>query len=410
MKILYSHYLTMHNHPALRMIDSIANELRSLGHDVVIHGSFTSETPSSVKRPEYAPECNAVNKTHTGLMAAAKGRLWFAKAMSRNTGMMKRDLAAIEKHRPDIVLSRQDAYCWSMPKACQQLHCPLVIYADAPVAHETRLFGNAERWHPPWLVEAIERWGLKQSRAIITVSNPAAERLKQYNLEVPVHTIPNGVHPERFAIPSPAERMEARKMLGLSAEPVVVFQGTFRPFHGIDILRELMLSSSSRTGIQWLLIGDGPQRSMLEEAVAGRMTAVFMGMQPSERVAELLMLADVAVVPHPYLGDDFYFCPLKILESAAAGNAVIAGSQGDIPKLLDHGRAGLLVSGSQNEDWSAALNRVLDDKQFRQTLGNHARRFVLSNFTWEHTASRVAEVLAHIVNHKPLQDNNENQL
>ena len=54
----------------------------------------------------------------------------------------------------------------------------------------------------------------------------------------------------------------------------------------------------------------------------------------------MLSLVDVAVVPHAYSASHFYFCPLIILEFAAAGCAVIASSQGDIPNLLDDGRAG----------------------------------------------------------------------
>lgn len=385
MKILYSHYLATDNHPAARMVRAISDELRSFGHEVFIHRSFGPETAADGGKAETAER--------RGVLAAVKGRLWFAKATARGAAMARRDTAAIKYFRPDVVLARQDAYCWSMPKACSRSSVPLVAYADAPVAHETRLFDKRRRWHPPRLVESIERWGLKQSRAIVTVSHPAAERLKRYRLEVPIHVIPNGVHPGRFPMLAPGRREEQRQALGLGAELIIGFQGTFRPFHGMDILRDMMLSTISQPGIQWLLIGDGPQRGMLERAVAGRAAAVFAGMQPPERVGELLALVDVAVVPHANLGDDFYFCPLKILESAAAGCAVIASNQGDIPKLLDHGRAGMLVSGSGREAWRDALRRVLDDEQYRRSLGEAARRFVLSNFTWRHTARRVEKVL-----------------
>lgn len=390
MRILYSHYIAADDHPAALMIQAISDGLRSLGHEVLVHRSFGPEVPTAA-RPR------AETAARSGLLNAFKGKLWFAKAMSRNISMTKGDLAAIDQYHPDIVLARQDAYCWSMPKACWQTRTPLVSYADAPVAYETRLFGEKTRWHPHRLLETIERWGLSRSRAIITVSRPAAELLRRYRLNVPTHVVPNGVDPERFPCPLPSQREAERKVLGLSAKRIIGFQGTFRPFHGLDLLRDLMLASESYSGIQWLLIGDGPGRASLERAVAGRVSAVFTGMQPAESIGRLLGLIDVAVVPHANLASDFYFCPLKIIEFAAAGCAVIASDQGDIPRLLDDGRAGELVSRPDIDAWRFALDRVLGDDRYRQSLGHAARQFVLSNLTWRHTALGVEEVLRQVL-------------
>lgn len=392
MRILYSHYLAVDRHPAVRMIDAISDGLRALGHEVLIHRSFGPKVAVHADTQEVS-----VTTPRSGLLRGARCRLWFAKAMYRNLAMTQRDLFAIEEYRPDVVLARQDAYCWSMPKACEQTQTPLVSYADAPVAYETRMFAEAGRWHPPRIVEAIERWGLSRSRAIITVSNPAAHRLRKYNLQVPVYVVPNGVHAERFVNLTPPDREAARSALGLNAKTVIGYQGTFRPFHGLELLRELMLASSSHSDIQWLMIGDGPHRAALEAAVAGRVPAIFMGMQPAERVGRLLGLVDIAVVPHANLAQDFYFCPLKILEFAAAGCAVIASNQGDIPMLLDNGRAGLLVSQPSVKAWRATLDHVLREDHYRHDLGRSARCYVLSNFTWQHTARRVEDVLKQVL-------------
>ena len=421
MRILYSHYLATDEHPAVRMVKAIAEQLRAMGHEVVVHRSFGPAVPSAEGKGNIECrmsnlECRIANvegedrdATHEhhfvirdslfvrSIFPWAKGKLWFAKAMARNLAMVKRDRRAVRRFQPEVVLARQDAYCWSMPLVCRRQGIPLVTYADAPVAYETRLFGEKGRWHPPWLVEAIERWGLKQSRAVITVSQPAASRLQRYALGVPVNVVPNGVHPARFPDLSSAKRANQRRALGLGAAKVVGFLGTFRPFHGVDRLRELMLGTSHRADVQWLLIGDGPQRKALQDAVVGRVGAVFLGMQPAERIGRLLSLVDVAVAPHAYTAGDFYFCPLKILEFAAAGSVVIASDQGDIPMLLDEGRAGVLVPQPDLAAWQAALDRVLNDDRYRRSLGQAARRFVLSNFTWHHTAGRVEHVLRRVL-------------
>jgi glycosyltransferase involved in cell wall biosynthesis len=390
MKILYSHYLASDDHPAVRMIEAIAERLRERKHDVCIHRSFGPASQNSGPGMQERRERRLT-------LAAARRRLWFARAIARNRGMVTRDRAAINRFQPDIVLARQDAYCWSMPLVCRQENVPLVTYADAPVAYETRLFGEPGRWHPPGLVESIEKWGLRRSRAIITVSHPAARRLRQYRLDVPIHVVPNGVHPDRFPAWSPEAREAQRRSLGLSGKCILGFQGTFRPFHGLDVLRELMFGSSAIQHAEWLLIGDGPLRPPLEEAVEGRVAAKFLGRQPPQQIGRLLGLIDVAVVPHAQLAGDFYFCPLKILEFAAAGCAVLASEQGDIPRLLDDGRAGVLVSQPNAADWLAALERLVRDAPYRQSLGRRARDFVLSHYTWDHTAERVELILRQVL-------------
>ena len=76
---------------------------------------------------------------------------------------------------------------------------------------------------------------------------------------------------------------------------------------------------------------------------------------------------------------------------------LIASDQGDIPMLLDEGRAGVLVPQPDLAAWQAALDRVLNDDRYRRSLGQAARRFVLSNFTWHHTAGRVEHVLRRVL-------------
>ena len=74
----------------------------------------------------------------------------------------------------------------------------------------------------------------------------------------------NGVTPERFPVIAEKERQDRRKVLGLKAENIVVFQGSFRPFHGVDLLRQVIRATAGRSDTQWLLIGDGPERAALQ--------------------------------------------------------------------------------------------------------------------------------------------------
>ena len=197
MKVLYSHYLTQSNHPAVQMVEHISRELRTFGHDVRIHASAGLENAIEIPPPspssDDASEPGSLASQSVQFKRFLKRNLWFAKAMYRNRGRYAHDLRALREFQPDIVLARQDAYCWSVVKASRKLNIPVVTYADAPVAYEVRMFNDAQRWHPPGLVEYIERWGIKRSRSVITVSHPAASRLQRYRVKCPIYVDHNGI-------------------------------------------------------------------------------------------------------------------------------------------------------------------------------------------------------------------------
>src|SRR5262249_31386698 len=160
-------YLADDHNAAAQMVDRVADALRGLGHEVMVHRSFGPAL--------HGADVDRGVAARRKPSARLRNAVWFARALGRNRPMYRHDLGALRAFRPDVVLARQDAYCMSMPRAARRLGVPVVTYADAPVAYETRVFAaHVGRWHPPGLVEAIERWTLRQSRAVVTVSHPAA--------------------------------------------------------------------------------------------------------------------------------------------------------------------------------------------------------------------------------------------
>lgn len=379
MRVLYSHYLTADDHPAARMVQAVAEELRRLGNTVVVHRSAGEPAPAS-------PPAGGA-----GTPSLPKRAFWFAKEISRNLASYRRDVAAIGAFRPDVVLCRQDAYRYSMPLACSRSKVPVVTYADAPVAYESRHFNPAGRWHPWGAVESIEKWVLRHSRAVVTVSEPAAALLRRYRLPTPLAVAPNGVDTGRFHPATADERAEQRRTLGVSTPHAVGFVGTFRPFHGLGLLAEIIRRTAHRPDLTWVLVGDGPGRAELESAVRGCPRVVFTGRQPPDAVPAVLASLDVLVSPHQHAVPDFYFCPLKILEAMAAGVPCLASAQGDIPTAL--GGGGVTVPTDSPKEWADALEGLIDSPAERSSMATIARRRAVEQFTWQQTAAKVEAVL-----------------
>lgn len=383
MRILYSHYLPADDHPATRMVHAAAAELTALGHEVRVHRSQVPHAASAAgPAPAAAPNYKFARKA-----------LWFTKELSRNRAAFRRDSAAVADFRPDVVLCRQDAYRMSMPLACRRAGVPLVTHADCPVAYETRHFNQEGRWHPPGLVERIEHWTLRSSRAVIAISRPTAKLVREYGVTVPVWVVPNGVDAGRFAPRSVERRAEVRRALGVDTPLVAGLVGTVRAFHGLPLLRDVIRRTADRPDLTWVLVGDGPERHTLAD-LEGHPRVMFLGRRPTDEIPDLVAALDVMVVPHRRVVPTFYFCPIKVLEAMASGVACLASDQGDVPELLDRGRAGRLVVTDDPAHWAAALLQLLDQPAARAALGEAARERVHARYTWRATAKSMADALA----------------
>lgn len=391
MKIFYSHYLASDEHPAARMVASISKALEKLGHEVKIHRS----APREPMIPKTA--MGTGTKPKGGLVQSLKNGIWFLKALSRNRKYYPNDFKAVEQFQPDIILSRQDAYCYSVAQVARQTGIPMVTYADAPVAYEVRHFESTNRWNPPGLVERIERFQLTSGKAIITISQGSARILERYRLKVPIHVVPNGVDPPRGPLPDGQEKSVRREQWGIKGKRLIGFAGSFKAFHGLDLLARLMESTSHREDTQWLLIGDGPGLDRFREMGSGwKYPPKITGWIQTSQVQDLLELVDVAVAPHARTHGEFYFCPLKLLDYAKAGCAILGSDQGDVPGLLGGDQGGAWVDQDATEIWAAKLKDLLDHPVKSQIMGEIARSKVIHGLTWDHTASQIDKILKTI--------------
>jgi glycosyltransferase involved in cell wall biosynthesis len=158
-----------------------------------------------------------------------------------------------------------------------------------------------------------------------------------------VRVLPNAVDTDLFR--PDVDGAQVRRRCDLDGRFVVGFAGTFKAWHGVDILlaafRDLRQTDPS---IHLLLVGDGPLRPALEETVrtTGLEEAVtFAGRVAHDAMPAYLAAMDIAVAPYPAL-DEFYFSPLKIFEYMAAGRAVLASRVGQVVDLIVDGETGLL--------------------------------------------------------------------
>jgi glycosyltransferase involved in cell wall biosynthesis len=128
------------------------------------------------------------------------------------------------------------------------------------------------------------------------------------------------------------------------------------------------------------IIGDGPQKSDLEEMVN------FL------RLSEYIEFLGFHSNPEEFLVDfDFYIQPsiaegfgIAICEAMGIGIPVIVTPNGGMPEIVDHGRTGFIAHNSSPEALAEAMSFFISlGKNKLINMGNLARKSILTRFNSE---------------------------
>jgi len=204
---------------------------------------------------------------------------------------------------------------------------------------------------------------------------------------------PNGVDPQQFR--PDLDGTDVRRRLNTDSSIVVGFSGTFGVWHGIPTLADVLARvAEARPQVRWLLIGDGPLRRLVDEAVAqhGLAERVSLpGLVPHAQMPAYLAACDILVSPHGRQvdGGEFFGSPTKLFEYMAAGRPIVASAVGQIAEALVDDHSALLVPPEDSAALCSAIVRLVDDNCLRVRLAQAARHAAENKHTWRQNAERV---------------------
>ncbi len=209
-----------------------------------------------------------------------------------------------------------------------------------------------------------------------------------------------GVPPERIriihnALPQEPRtdltRAAARAELGLHG-PIVCNVSRLYAWKRVDEL--IRMVSGFDAGATLLIVGDGPERPRLERVASetGVCNRVrFVGAVPHERVAAYLRAADVAV-----LNTDYEGLSHTLVEARWVGVPIVTTDIGGNREILTHDRNALLVPPGDPDAFTAAVNRVLGDRELAARLVAAAKQGV-EHFRWDRLIDETLEMLSSVV-------------
>ncbi len=234
------------------------------------------------------------------------------------------------------------------------------------------------RHYLPWLsphmatkiAQATLRWLWPRQAAladrVIAPTTAVADTMRQFGVQTPITVIPNGIQTSRFQQAEPLPRPAPPDV------PLAIYVGRLASEKNLEDLITAVgqLHHQFNTPLHLWLIGDGPQRTQLQQrAHASGLTPhiTFAGSVPSPEIPRYLATADLFVTP-----SISEVHPLTVIEATVAGLPVVAYNSPSIRDIIQHKQTGLL-SPPDPAQLAQHLHQLITQPALRQHLRTAAR-------------------------------------
>lgn len=160
----------------------------------------------------------------------------------------------------------------------------------------------------------------------------------------------------------------------MDSDVVALYAGSMSNKRGLDLIIEAAKEfDQKQNNIQFILSGDGPHKSKLQELAAGMRNVRFLGVQSDAVFAQLLDTADIHLIPQKAEAADLVL-PSKLGGIFASGRPVIAMANAKTGLADEVKGAGLVVMPGDANAFAHAVRTLADDLDLRRQLGESARR------------------------------------
>lgn len=318
-------------------------------------------------------ECTVVCTRTAGAWAgAARERGAAVRALDTRGGwdprIRGRARALLRTLRPHIVQTFLFGLELPVVRAARDVEAPVVVSGRRELA----------AWMKPRHVRAQRAANLLVDGIVANSHAVAAFAAEQEGVPLErIRVIPNGI--DAGALAAGADPAAVRARLGIPADRAVVgMLANFSPVkdHALFLAAAAILIRR-RSDIHFLLVGSGPMREAIGDAVRkGPMQDHFAIDATETDAASYLAAMDVCALTSHREG-----FPNAVLEAMALGRPVVATAVGGIPELIEDSASGLLVASRDPAELAAAFERCIDDAPWARALGAAARERACAHFS-----------------------------
>ncbi|MDX6767096.1 MAG: WcaI family glycosyltransferase [Candidatus Methylacidiphilales bacterium] len=218
---------------------------------------------------------------------------------------------------------------------------------------------------------AFERWVLRLFGRVSSISEQMCSRIAAKGVPVDrVSELRNWADVDEIRPIAGESRYRAE--WEIKRPHVALYAGNIANKQGIEIVIEAARRLAARSDLIFVICGQGPNRSKLEQQASDLDNVLFRDLQPRDRLADLLGLATVHLLPQLASAADLVL-PSKLGNMLASGRPVVAtaGTGTGLERAVKD--CGFITEPENGRTFADAIERLVDDEPLRAQLGRNAR-------------------------------------
>lgn len=201
-----------------------------------------------------------------------------------------------------------------------------------------------------------------------------------------------------------ADVLEAPERPADAPERYLLYFGAMQPWQGVDVLLRAFALLADHEDLVLVICCSNRPRQVREYArlsrrlgTAGRVKWLFQ--LPHGELRPWVAHALVSLAPLTECSRNLQqgCCPLKVLESMAAGVPVIASDIPSVREFVVDNVNGRLVRPGRPSELARAIRVLLEYPDEIRRLGNNGRELIQSQFTWDHSSAKLSRLYEDLV-------------
>jgi glycogen synthase len=249
------------------------------------------------------------------------------------------------------------------------------------------------------MIESFEWWLTYESTLVIVCSYSMKEDTKR-KYSVPddkIWVIPIGLDPSKFQAAKPDKNGVKERFGVTGTNKLVLFVGRLTHQKGCEYLIRAIPSTAKYHDTKLVLVGDGYMRGELEyiaQTTGEAWRIRFTGFIPDSEVVDLMLSADVMVIPSVY--EPF---GVVALEAMAAKVPIVASDVDGLAEIIKHEYNGILVFPRDPASISWGISKILSDPTDAQRLVENGEQELSRKYTWDAVATLTLDCYKNALSH-----------
>jgi len=254
--------------------------------------------------------------------------------------------------------------------------------------HTKSLMGRILSPNRKWI--KYEKQVLHKADHIIVVVDEARERLTQLGLDPSIiHVVSNTLNLEHFSISGTA---------ATHSDLILFYAGGLNYHRGLQVvLQALAKVKDSHPELKFWILGEGSYKEELQEICAQldlEDRVIFHGWIPYEKMIEMLIQADYALIPHLKSDHTDSTIPHKLFQYMYAKKPVISSDCVPIERIVKETNAGYIYPSNNADDLATILQNLKEDE--KKKLGDNGARWVEQRFNWNNDSSVLKKIYGNL--------------